>query len=80
MIYVLLDMRDRQTGDLVSLDILDIDMALSISKGNDEKYYVNVNKNYRTDDVFTTETEAEDRLKLISSVRNRLESELREYE
>ena len=77
---MLLNMRDIQTDDLVSLDVLDIDMALSISKNSDDKYYVNVNKKYRTDEVFATKEEAEASLKLISSIRNKLESELREYE
>lgn len=78
---MLLDMRDKETGDLVSRDVLDIDMALSIAYlGTEDKYCVSINKKYRDDVLFGTKAEAENRLKLISSARNKLESELREYE
>ena len=78
---MLLDMRDKETGDLVSRDVLDIDMALSIVQLEPKnKYCVSINKKYRDDVLFGTKAEAENRLKLISSARNKLESELREYE
>ena len=72
-------MRDKQSGDLVSFDILDIDMALSVEQDIINKYFVSLNEKYRSDDLFSTKSEAEEHLKLISSMRNQIENELRAY-
>ena len=72
-------MRDKQTNELISRDILDVDMTLSI--GNfDGKYGVSLSNSYRADKLFDTKEEAEDCLKKISSMRNEFESKLLEYE
>lgn len=76
---MLLNMRDKETGGLVSRDYLDLDMSLSVAQLSDGKYCVDLNKEYRTEDTFGTQEEAEEYLKEISSTRNQLEEELRAY-
>lgn len=76
---MLLDMRDKQTNELISRDILDIDMILSIENFNG-KYGVSLSDKYRADELFDTKEEAENYLKTISSMRNEFEGKLLEYE
>ena len=75
---MMLNMREKTTRKLVSKDILDIDMDLSVEEGNDG-YYVEVNQDYISDETFKTQTEAEDFLRSLSLARNTIESELRAY-
>ena len=76
---MMIDMRDIENNELVSLDILDIDMQLSIV-GEPGNYKVKVCKNYVFDGTFNTKDDAERQLKALSLARNNLENELRSYE
>lgn len=71
-------MRSKKTGKLVSKDILDINMDMSVVELNG-KYYVKVTRDYLLDEEFTTPQDAEEQLKAISLARNSIENELRMY-
>lgn len=75
---MMVDMRNIKNNELVSLDILDIDMRLSIV-GEPDVYKVKVCRDYVLDRSFKTKDEAEEQLKALSLARNNLENELRTY-
>lgn len=75
---MMVDMRNIKNNELVSLDILDIDMRLSIV-GEPDAYKVKVCRDYVLDRSFKTKDEAEEQLKALSLARNNLENELRTY-
>ena len=75
---MVVDMRNIKNNELVSLDILDIDMRLSIV-GEPDAYKVKVCRDYVLDRSFKTKDEAEEQLKALSLARNNLENELRTY-
>ena len=75
---MMVDMRNMKNNELVSLDILDIDMQLSII-GEPGAYRVRVCRDYVLDMSFSTKDEAEEHLKALSLARNNLENELRTY-
>ena len=75
---MMVDMRNIKNNELVSLDILDIDMRLSIV-GEPDAYKVKVCRDYVLDRSFKTKDEAEEQLKAQSLARNNLENELRTY-
>lgn len=59
---MMVDMRNIKNNELVSLDILDIDMRLSIV-GEPDAYKVKVCRDYVLDRSFKTKDEAEEQLK-----------------
>ena len=75
---MMVDMRNMKNNGLVSVDILDIDMRLSIV-GEPGAYRVKVCRDYVLDMSFSTKNEAEEQLKALSHARNNLENELRTY-
>ena len=75
---MMVDMRNMKTNDLISLDILDIDMQLSVV-GEPGAYKLKVCSDYVLDMSFATKEEAEEQLKTLSLARNNLETELRAY-
>ena len=63
---------------LVVKDILDIDFDMSVEEKNN-KYIVNVNRQYRCAEEYDNEKDAESRMLQIAEMRNELETELRNY-
>lgn len=74
---MLISLRDKEKK-LVVKDMLDIDFDMSVER-DDEQYYVKVNPNYRLDEVFKKEADAEKRMIEIASARNNLETDLINY-
>lgn len=69
---MMIDLRNKESNELVSFDILDMDMSLRIEKRG-EFYAVSINEDYVFDCVFSTEAEALECLKTISICRQVLE-------
>ena len=63
---------------LVVKDILDIDFDMSLEEKNN-KYIVNMNRQYRCAEEYDNEKDAEARMLQIAEMRNDLETELRNY-
>ena len=63
---------------LVVKDMLDIDFDMSVEKKNN-KYVINVNRQYHYAEEFDDEKEAEAKMLAIASARNDLETELKNY-
>lgn len=74
---MLIKLRDSKNKLLVK-DYLDIDFDMSVEKEGD-KYVVKVNRQYKVDDVFQTEKDAEDAMMTLANNRNQLEDEIRNY-
>lgn len=74
---MLISLKDKNKK-LVVKDILDIDFDMSVEQEND-KYFVQVNRQYQLKDVYNTEEEAEEMMLKIADIRNDLENELRNF-
>lgn len=74
---MLISLRDKKQKLLVK-DILDIDFDMSVEKA-DHQYYVAVNRNYRLDQAFEEESDAEQKMLEVAQIRNTLEEELKNY-
>ena len=61
---------------LVVKDILDIDFDMSVEEKNN-RYIINVNRQYSCAEEYDNEKDAESRMLQISEMRNDLETELR---
>lgn len=75
---MLLAIRNINTNELISKDILDIPMNVLKIIEKDEQFFVKVNDNYLVDIPCNSIEDAEDCLKSIISVRNEYEAEAKE--
>lgn len=76
---MMVNMRNKKNNKLVSKDILDINLNMSVS-AVENGFRVSMNKQYYLDEYYSSEQDAEDAIKNISLSRNLLENELKMYE
>lgn len=74
---MLISLRNND-GKLIVKDYLDLDFDMSIEKEED-KFFVKINSQYKVDDVFQNEKDAEECMRTIVNVRNKLEEDLLQY-
>ena len=78
---MMLDLRNKKTGELVSRNIINVSMDMLFIEEEEEpplggkSFYVSVNKEYRSDGVFSRKEDAEEELKRISAMRNEAEND-----
>ena len=74
---MLISLRDKN-NKLVVKDFFDIDFDMMITE-EDEKYYIEINRHFRLNDSFGTESAAEEAMLRIMEARNTLEQEIRNF-
>lgn len=74
---MLISLRDKN-NKMVIKDYFDIDFDMNVVHA-DGKYYVAVNKHFRLNDSFGSESAAEEAMLKIMEARNALEQEIRNY-
>ena len=74
---MLISLRNND-GKLIVKDYQDLDFDMSIEKEED-KFFVKINSQYKVDVVFQNEKDAEECMRTIVNVRNKLEEDLLQY-
>ena len=76
---MLINLREKESNDLVIKDYLDVDFDMYIEESNNNEFMIRVNKKYRLDDTFDSRQDAEYEMLKIMKNRNRIEHEIMDF-